>query len=105
MLFRSDSGLYAIDCFIDRSVGSGEVGFRGKTKDGIALKASLDDVLMVYGKPDAQMDSSSVWYQKRGYQFEFRDKKLVSIHVQRPNPSVEIEVRGNEIIERVKAPK
>ena len=97
-----DDGLYVIDCFYDRG---GATGFRGKTKDGIALGASLEDVLQAYGKSDAQMDSRFIFYKKRGYQFGFRDKKLDSIHVERPNPNVEIEVHGDQIIQRAIAPK
>lgn len=103
-LLANDGGVYAIDCFKERTGGSGEMGFRGKTKDGIALDASVDDVIKTYGKPDAQMDTM-LWYQKRGYRFEFRDKKLVSIHVGPPNPNVEIEVQGDMLIERAVAPK
>lgn len=105
-LMADDSiGLYSIRCFDKRGGVSTELGFRGKTKEGIALDASLDEVLKTYGKPDAQMDSRLVWYRKRGYEFMFHDMKLVSIQVNPPNPNVEIEVRGNQIIERAKAAK
>jgi hypothetical protein len=103
-----DRGLYLIHCFNNRGgVVSSETGFRGKTNEGIALGASLDEVLKTYGKPEAQMDSRLVWYRKRGYEFMFHDKKLVSIRVSAPNPNIEteIEVRGDQIIERVKKAK
>ncbi|MEX2142494.1 MAG: hypothetical protein WD894_24790 [Pirellulales bacterium] len=93
-------GLYSIHCFNKRGgVISTELGFRGKTKEAIALDASLDEVLKTYGKPDAQMDSLYLFYRKRGYEFMFRDKKLVSIQVRRPDPNAEMEVRGDGIIE------
>jgi hypothetical protein len=101
-------GLYSIYCFNSRGgVLSTEDGFRGKTKEGIALGTSLDEVLKTYGKPDAQMDSRLAWYRKRGYEFQFYDKKLASIRVSPPNPNIqtEIEVRGDQIIERVKGAK
>jgi outer membrane lipoprotein-sorting protein len=105
LMANDKSGLYSIRCFNKHGGAPTEVGFRGKTKEGIALDASLEDVLKVYGKPDAQLDSHYVFYPKRGYEFMFRDKKLVSIRVGRPHPNAQIEVRGNQIIERATAPK
>jgi hypothetical protein len=108
LLANEDRGLYSIHCFNNRGgVVSTETGYRGKTKEGIALGASLDDVLKTYGQPEAQMHSRLVWYRKRGYEFMFDDKKLVSIRVSPPNPNIqtEIEVRGDQIIERVKSRK
>jgi hypothetical protein len=108
LVANEDRGLYLIHCFNNRGgVASTEHGFRGKTKEGIALGASLDEVLETYGKPDAQMDSRLVWYRKRGYEFQFDEKRLVSIRVSAPNPEIEteIEVQGNQIIERVKKAK
>ena len=103
LMANDQSGLYFIRCFNKHGGAPTEVGFRGKTKEGIALDASLDDVLKTYGKPDAQLDSRSVFYRKRGYEFMFPDQKLVSIQVSPPDPNVDIEVRGNQFIERVKA--
>jgi hypothetical protein len=103
-------GLYSIRCFNNRGgILSTEHGFRGKTKEGIALDASLEEVLKTYGKPEVQMDSRLIWYRKRGYDFMFHDKKLASIIVRpaNPNPKIEteFEVRGDQIIERVKGAK
>jgi hypothetical protein len=106
--FRLEShykvGLHTIHCFNKHGILSTEIGFRSKTKEGIALDASLDDVLKTYGKPDAQLDSV-VFYRKRGYEFWFRDKKLVSIWVRKPDPNVELEVKGKGILYRYKSPK
>jgi hypothetical protein len=92
-------GLHTIHCFNKHGILSTEIGFRSKTKEGIALDASLDDVLKTYGKPDAQL-GSVVFYRKRGYEFWFRDKKLVSIRVSRPRPNAKLEVKGDGYIER-----
>jgi Predicted periplasmic protein (DUF2092) len=98
-------GLNAIECFNQVSTASLVGNFGGKTKEGLRLGASRDEVVKIYGKPDAEMESRTLWYEKRGYRFEFRDKKLCSIHVKQPNPAIEIEVHGNQIIERVKPRK
>jgi hypothetical protein len=74
-------GLFAIRCFNRHGGAPTTVGFRGKTKEGIAINASLDDVLKTYGKPDTQLDFHLLSYRKQGYEFWFRDKKLVSISV------------------------
>jgi hypothetical protein len=61
--------------------------FQGKTREGIRLGATPDEVLKAYGKPDTQNDSSSyaaLTYQKRGLIFEFRHGKLASISVHSP---------------------
>jgi hypothetical protein len=105
LMANDKRGLYSIRCFNKYGGAPTEVGFRGKTKEGIAIDASLNDVLKTYGKPDAQYDSHYVFYRKRSYEFMFRDKKLVSIRVGPPGPNVEMEVRGNQIIERAKAAK
>jgi hypothetical protein len=101
-------GMFSIHCFNRHGgVSTTEHGFGGKTKEGISLGASLEEVLKTYGKPDALMDSRLVWYRKRGYEFQFYDKKLASIQVRPANPNLEteIEVRGDQIIERLKAAK
>jgi hypothetical protein len=103
LMANDKRGLYSIRCFNKHGGAPTEVGFRGKTKEGIALDASLDEVLKTYGKPDAQLDSHYVFYRRRGYEFMFHDKKLVSIRVGPPGPKVEMEVRGNQVIERAKA--
>ena len=104
-------GLYSIYCFNNRGgdLATTEHGFRGKTKEGISLGASFEEVLKTYRKPEVQMDSRLIWYRKRGYDFMFHDKKLASIIVRpaNPNPKIEteFEVRGDQIIERVKTRK
>jgi hypothetical protein len=99
LIANAKLGLYGIRCFNKHGGAPTAVGFRGKTKEGIAIDATLDDVLKTYGKPDAQLDSV-VFYRKQGYEFWFRDKKLVSIRVGRPSPNSRVEVKGNAIIER-----
>jgi hypothetical protein len=99
-LMANERGLYAINCG-----GANQNAFRGRTKEGIKLGASWDDVLKTYGKPEAEFESRHLWYRKIGYQFMFHDKKLASINVMRPVTNIEIEVRGHQIIERVVSPK
>lgn len=86
-------GLHAIHCD-----GSGDNAFRSGTKEGISLGASWEDVIKVYGKPDAQLGLFHTFYPKLGYEFEFRDKKLVAIQVSLPNPDVVVETHADGTI-------
>jgi hypothetical protein len=102
LMANETGGLYRIEC---RS-GSGDENiardFQGTTKEGVRLGASLGDVVKAYGKPVAQQESRHLWYPSLGYEFGFRNEKLVSIEVSRPNPDIEIEAQGEHIIQRVK---
>lgn len=53
----------------------------------------------------AERKSRVLLYRRRGYQFEFLDKKLTGIWITPPNPNLEIEVRGDQIIECAGPPK
>ena len=48
-------GLHSIHCFNQTSMGPSVRDFQGTTKEGIELGASPDDVVKVYGEPDAKM--------------------------------------------------
>jgi len=86
-------GLHSIHCFNQTSMGPGVRDFQGKTREGIKLGATPNDVVKAYGEPDAKMGPTNYWYAKRGWQFSFRDGKLVSYQVNPPNPALKIEVR------------
>ena len=64
--------------------------FQGRTREGIRLGATPDDVLKVYGEPDSKMQNGSfrgLSYLKRGWSFEFRHGKLAAINVNSPYPA------------------
>ena len=86
------TGLHSIHCFNQASMGPSVRGFPGKTREGIELGASPDDVKKAYGEPEAKMGPDDYWYAKRGWQFTFRDGKLAGYHVNRPDPALEVEV-------------
>jgi outer membrane lipoprotein-sorting protein len=92
LTINNRSGLHSIHCFNQASMGPSVRGFLGKTKEGIELGASPDDVKKAYGEPEAKMGPDDYWYAKRGWQFSFRDRKLVGYQVNRPDPALEVEV-------------
>ena len=64
--------------------------FQGKTREGIRLGATSDDVLNVYGKPEAKSENGAyrgLTYLKLGWIFEFRHGKLAAINVNSPHPA------------------
>ena len=85
-------GLHSIHCFNQTSMGPSVHDFQGKTREGIRLGASPDDVKKAYGEPEATMGSDNYWYAKRGWEFSFRNGKLVGYRATPPDPSLEIEV-------------
>lgn len=50
----------SIRCFNQRAGGLMVRGFVGRTKEGVRLGASLDDVLKTYGKPDRDRSTCRV---------------------------------------------
>jgi len=75
-------GLLHIRVFNPANSGSTVGEFPGKTREGIRLGATPDDVLRVCGKPEEKSESESyrtLTYPALGYVFEFRQGKLTSI--------------------------
>jgi hypothetical protein len=95
LTINNQSGLHSIHCFNQASMGPSVRGFLGKTREGIELGASPKDVKRSYGEPEAKTGPDDYWYAKRGWQFSFRDGKLVGYHVNRPDPALEVEVGEN----------
>jgi hypothetical protein len=85
-------GLHSIHCFNQTSMGPSVRDFQGKTREGIKLGARPNDVVKAYGEPDAKMGTDNYWYAKQGWQFSFRDGKLVSYQLNPPNPALKVEV-------------
>jgi len=57
--------------------------FVGRTKEGIRLGASRDEVRNTYGKPEIDKEDY-IKYIRLGWEFFFRNKKLCSINVSQP---------------------
>jgi hypothetical protein len=95
-------GLHSIHCFNQSSMGPSVQDFQGKTREGIKLGASPDDVKRAYGEPEAKMGSDDYWYAKRGWEFSFRDGKLASYRANPPDPALEMEVHedGTSVMRR-----
>jgi hypothetical protein len=74
----ASGGLHSIHCFNQTSRGPSVRDFQGTTREGIKLGATPNDVVKLHGEPDAKMGPTYYRYAKRGWQFSFRDGKLVS---------------------------
>jgi len=64
--------------------------FSGKTDKGIALGASIADIIRVYGEPDSKetnMGSTYLTYNKLDADFTLFGDKLVGMMFQRPRPA------------------
>jgi outer membrane lipoprotein-sorting protein len=92
LTINNRGGLHSIHCFNQTSMGPSVRGFQGKTREGIELGASPEDVKKAYGEPEAKMDPDHYWYAKRGWRFFFRDGKLVGYQANPPDPALEVEV-------------
>jgi hypothetical protein len=84
--------LHSIHCFNQASMGPSARGFQGKTREGIELGASPEDVKKAYAEPEAKMDPDHYWYAKQGWRFYFRDGKLVGYQADPSDPALEVEV-------------
>ena len=60
--------------------------FQGKTREGIRLGATPDEVLKVYGEPHTKSENAFT-YSKLGWIFEFRHGKLAAISLNSPLPA------------------
>jgi outer membrane lipoprotein-sorting protein len=82
-------GLLMIRVFDQASDGPTVRDFQGKTKEGIRLGATRDEVLKIYGKPSESSDKSftGLAYLKLGWLFDFRHGKLAAITLNSPLPA------------------
>ena len=90
---NSKYGMSSIHCTSNAHGGPTARDFQGKTKEGIRIGASWEDVLETYGQPDAKHEKSSLHYYTLEMHFGFHDGKLAWIDVSPPPmKGVEIEV-------------
>ncbi|HUE17305.1 MAG TPA: hypothetical protein VMR25_24350 [Planctomycetaceae bacterium] len=83
-------GLLHIRVFNPANSGPTVGDFPGKTREGIRLGATPDDVLRVCGKSAEKSEIESyrtLTYPELGYVFEFRQGKLTSISLNWPHPA------------------
>jgi len=81
----------SISCFNQHRRGPMVRDFVGRTKEGIRLGASRDEVRKTYGKPEIDKEDY-IKYIRLGWEFFFRNKKLCSINVSKP-PRDDIQIR------------
>lgn len=85
------SGEISISCFNQHRRGPMVRDFVGRTREGIRLGASRDEVRKTYGKPEIDKEDY-IKYIRLGWEFFFRNKKLCSIKTSKP-PRDDIQIR------------
>ena len=74
-------GLTTIACESQKSQFFFVRDFKGKTKEGIAIGASMKDIKKAYGKPDQERSSQNATYlryDQLGLAFSLRDDQLIN---------------------------
>lgn len=87
------SGLKKITCISQMHTLSRVRDFAGKTKEGIGIGSSLQEVENVFGKPDRDegLDASNNWlfYPKLGFVIQFVNDKVISINMREVSTQTE----------------
>ena len=80
-------GLYWIVCFTQKMFLAEVRDFKGRTSEGIAIGASLEDIVEAYGKPDKQTARgrmTDVSYDKLRLSFQLADDELLQMYFRPP---------------------
>jgi len=80
-------GAYSIVCMTQKMFLADVRDFKGKTSEGIAMGASLKEIVEAYGKPDKQTargQMMDVSYTKLRLSFLLADDKLVQMYLRPP---------------------
>jgi hypothetical protein len=88
--------MISVECYGQSERGELVRDFRGKTKEGVQLGVTPDEVRRVYGEPSqpdqivkvpqasgASVEVTLAAYPERGYTFKFTKGRLCSISVRR----------------------
>ena len=86
----SELGLQEIGCWSEGMLPSRVTTFAGKTKEGIGICASEEEIVAAYGQPDrTSIDSKGViknlHYDKLSAKFSLKEDKLMSMTLEAPN--------------------
>jgi hypothetical protein len=85
----TERGLQEIGCWSEGMLPSRVTTFAGKTKKGIGIGASQDEIVAAYGQPDRTSTDSrgiiqNLHYDKLSARFSFREGKLISMVLEAP---------------------
>lgn len=80
----SELGLREIGCWSEGMLPSRVITFAGKTKEGIGIGASEEEIVAAYGQPDRTSTSSNgviqnLHYDKISAKFSLKEGKLMSM--------------------------
>ena len=85
ILVSEKKGMFVISCWGREPFGR----FIGRTREGISISSSPDDVRKVYGEPSAVNESTKknrlhLRYDDKALGFHFKNQQLVLISVEQP---------------------
>lgn len=88
-VFDAELGLQEIGCWSEGMLPSGVTTFSGRTKKGIRIGATRDEIVAAYGQPDRTSTDSkgvieSLHYDKLSARFSIKDGKLMSMVMEAP---------------------
>ena len=86
----SELGLQEIGCWSEGMLPSRITTFAGKTKEGIGIGASEEEIVAAYGQPDRTSTGSkgvikNLHYDKLSAKFSLKEDKLMSMTLEAPN--------------------
>ncbi len=86
---HAELGLQEISCWSEGMLPSGVTTFAGRTKDGIAIGATQEEIVAVYGQPDRTGTDSkgitqNLHYDKLRAKFSLREGRLISMILEAP---------------------
>jgi len=81
---HAELGLQEISCWSEGMLPSGVTTFAGRTKEGIGIGATQEEIVAVYGQPDKTGTDSkeitqNLHYDKLRAKFSLREGKLISM--------------------------
>ena len=80
----AELGLQEIGCWSEGMLPSRVTTFTGKTKEGIGIEASEEEIVAAYGQPDRTSTGSrgiiqNLHYEKLSAKFSIKEDKLISM--------------------------
>jgi len=85
----ADSGMNEIGCWSEGMLPSRITTFAGRTKEGIGIEATQEEIVAAYGQPDSTSSGSralveNLHYDKRQAKFTLREGRLISMILNAP---------------------
>ena len=85
----AELGLQEISCWSEGMLPSGVTTFAGRTKEGIGIGATQEEIVAAYGQPDRRSTDSkgviqNLHYDKLQAEFSLQEDKLISMVLRAP---------------------